>query len=95
MAGALGLEVRDRVAPCSGGEDKAVGVGTAFEDIVAYATVERVATGIVFIWGIVMMATAGCTGYAGYVRSSALGISEKRADDRFQVLCAKILPRYG
>ena len=49
--------------------------------------IERVATGIVFIWGIVMMSTAGCTNYQGlYAQRFFLGMIESGVSPMFMLV---------
>jgi MFS family permease len=49
--------------------------------------VERVATGIVFIWGIVMMSTAGCSSYSGfYAQRFFLGMIEAGVSPMFMLV---------
>ncbi|KAK3054088.1 hypothetical protein LTR09_004866 [Extremus antarcticus] len=49
--------------------------------------IERVATCIVFVWGIVMMATAGCTGYAGFfAQRFFLGMVEAGVSPMFMLV---------
>lgn len=49
--------------------------------------VERVATGIVFIWGVVMMATAGCTNFGGFLAQRfCLGLVESGVSPMFMLV---------
>ena len=51
--------------------------------------IERVAAGIVFIWGIVMMATAGCSSFHGlYAQRFFLGMIESGVSPMFMLVVA-------
>ena len=51
--------------------------------------IERVATCIVFVWGVVMMSTAGCTNYRGfYAQRFFLGMIESGVSPMFMLIVA-------
>jgi MFS family permease len=51
--------------------------------------IERVATSIVFVWGIVMMSTAGCTSFHGfYAQRFFLGMIESGVSPMFMLIVA-------
>ncbi len=57
--------------------------------------IERVATGIVFIWGAVMMATAGCTGYSGFfAQRFFLGMIEAGVSPMFMLVVSSFYRKH-
>lgn len=57
--------------------------------------IERVAAGIVFVWGVVMMSTAGCTSYHGlYAQRFFLGMIESGVSPMFMLVVASFYRKH-